>query len=133
MGKKYVEKVLDNGKTVTEYMFKHGFYQRFDLSTMISVSECQDGSIGLKNDGTVWINKLFKYRKLSSGKATKVEGLSDIVYINSNFNSYVAVERDGTIWQWGEVVTKNNTIQYIDNPQKISVLRRYDPDKEIKK
>ncbi|WP_438446949.1 stalk domain-containing protein [Gorillibacterium sp. sgz5001074] len=60
---------------------------------IISVSLGWGNMIALKKDGTVWT--------LSSGKATPIDGITDMTQIAAGGAYSYGLKQDGTVWQWG--------------------------------
>lgn len=79
------------------------------------IDEAQDVAAGsrhaliLKRDGTVWATGSNEDGQLGIGKASaevalepvQVDGLTDIVAVAADGNESLALQRDGTVWQWG--------------------------------
>ncbi len=83
------------------------------LNDVVAISEGGDRNyLALKRDGTVvqWKYEFSHYEHTGGGLVGIYElqilspplGLSDVVAIDANYNSYLALKSDGTVVEWGE-------------------------------
>lgn len=80
-----------------------------NIDDVIDVTSGSKHTLLLKKDGTVWVAGSNEYGQLgietASNKAVfepvQVKGLSDIKAISAEGNQSLALQADGTVWQWG--------------------------------
>jgi len=73
------------------------------LNNIKNISACQNNSLALKNDGTVWnwgYNGIYYDNGINF--PYQVSNLDICIDISAGFTSSIAVKYDGSIWSWGD-------------------------------
>jgi len=74
-------------------------------------------SVGLRNDGTVWVWGYSNGAYNSS--PTQISGLTDVVSVAAGYDFSVALKSDGTVWHWGTYYY-NSTSQRFATPTQVA-------------
>lgn len=114
--------ILGTGYTSTAYSPTKA---KIDHVKMIASSS--NHTLFLKTDGTVWVVGTDRYGQLGLGTNLKTEvpsprkipNLKDIISISSSNLTSLALQKDGTVWQWGWM---DRTKEPIYTPVKVSGL-----------
>lgn len=94
------------------------------------------GSIGLKEDGTVWgwgqndygLIDLKNVAKIDN--PTKLDVLENIVNIDMGKNNYVAVKDDGSVWEWGSTRVEGGNYICTSTPTQIEDFYLFETSSE---
>lgn len=102
------------------------------LTGIVAVAAGESLSVAIKEDGTVWTWGVNIYGQLGNGSTeswsylpVQVTGLTDIVAVETNRHTCLALKKDGTVWVWGENdfgQMGNNNATYSTVPIQINSL-----------
>ncbi|GIQ69474.1 hypothetical protein XYCOK13_22980 [Xylanibacillus composti] len=82
---------------------------RMDIDDVKAIAGGSAHALILKQDGTVWATGSNAYGELGEGSISyapvltpvQIEGLTDVVAIAASSYKSMALQRDGTVWEWG--------------------------------
>lgn len=99
------------------------------LNDVVDIETSFHRSYIVKRDGSVWGWGRNWYLDLGSDdpnyiqqKPSKINGLSDVIKVSSNYACNLALKKDGTVWYWGYAGRDQNNKPIYSPPNKIDGL-----------
>ena len=116
--------LLGNGSTVPV-----PYPVRMHIDGVKDIASGADHTLILKTDGTVWSTGSNRYGQLGIGETSlgtvtepiRVPGLKDVVMVAAANYQSLALQNDGTVWQWGMIGPQRATVM---EPKKVEGLPR---------
>lgn len=120
---------LGNGECNPENEFAEPV-QVMNLTNVIAVLATDETSYALKSDGTLWAwgyerdaGKLGNDTDMNGENYSSVpiqfKHLTDVVAISHYHNSYLAIKKDGTVWEWGRYNYDYDRGNFINIPMQV--------------